>query len=91
MKTRAAIAVAPNQPLEIGEVDLEGPRAGEVLVYVNTDDIAGSLARVAALGGQVDGPPVEVAGMQWAFFRDPSGNRVGLYTGPSAAPQTASV
>ena len=31
MKTRAAIAVAPNQPLEIHEVDLDGPRAGEVL------------------------------------------------------------
>src|SRR3546814_15925953 len=32
MKTRAAIAVAPNKPLEIHEVDLDGPRAGEVLV-----------------------------------------------------------
>ena len=34
MKTRAAIAFAPNRPLEIHEVDLEGPRAGEVLVEV---------------------------------------------------------
>ena len=34
MKTRAAIAVAPNQPLEIHEVDLDGPREGEVLVEV---------------------------------------------------------
>ena len=34
MKTRAAIAVAPNQPLEIHEVDLDGPRQGEVLVEV---------------------------------------------------------
>jgi S-(hydroxymethyl)glutathione dehydrogenase/alcohol dehydrogenase len=34
MKTRAAIAVAPNRPLEIHEVDLEGPRAGEVLVEI---------------------------------------------------------
>ncbi len=34
MKTRAAIAVAPNQPLEIHEVDLEGPKAGEVLVEI---------------------------------------------------------
>src|SRR5688500_19264819 len=34
MKTRAAVAVAPNQPLEIHEVDLEGPRAGEVLVEI---------------------------------------------------------
>jgi S-(hydroxymethyl)glutathione dehydrogenase/alcohol dehydrogenase len=34
MKTRAAIAVAPNKPLEIHEVDLEGPKAGEVLIEV---------------------------------------------------------
>ncbi len=34
MKTRAAIAVAPNAPLEIHEVDLDGPKAGEVLVEI---------------------------------------------------------
>lgn len=34
MKTRAAVAFAPKQPLEIVEVDLEGPRAGEVLVEI---------------------------------------------------------
>ncbi|WP_448578299.1 S-(hydroxymethyl)glutathione dehydrogenase/class III alcohol dehydrogenase [Thermaurantiacus sp.] len=34
MKTRAAVAFAPKQKLEILEVDLEGPRAGEVLVEV---------------------------------------------------------
>jgi len=34
MRTRAAVAFAPRQPLEILEVDLEGPRAGEVLVEV---------------------------------------------------------
>lgn len=34
MKTRAAIALAPNAPLEIDEIDLEGPAAGEVLVEI---------------------------------------------------------
>jgi S-(hydroxymethyl)glutathione dehydrogenase / alcohol dehydrogenase len=34
MKTRAAVAFAPKTPLEIIEVDLEGPRAGEVLVEI---------------------------------------------------------
>ena len=34
MKTRAAIAIGPNQPLEIHEVDLDGPKAGEVLVEI---------------------------------------------------------
>lgn len=34
MKTRAAIAVAPNEPLVIEEVDLDGPAPGEVLVEI---------------------------------------------------------
>ena len=34
MKTRAAVAFAPKQPLEIVELDLEGPKAGEVLVEI---------------------------------------------------------
>ena len=34
MKTRAAIAVAPNRPLEIHDVELDGPQPGEVLVEV---------------------------------------------------------
>ena len=34
MKSRAAVAFAPNTPLEIVEVDLDGPRAGEVLVEI---------------------------------------------------------
>ena len=34
MKTRAAVAFEAGKPLEIVEVDLEGPRAGEVLVEI---------------------------------------------------------
>src|SRR3989337_792429 len=34
MKSRAAIAVAAGRPLEIDEIDVEGPRAGEVLVRI---------------------------------------------------------
>ena len=34
MKTRAAVAFAPKQPLEIVEVDLDGPKQGEVLVEI---------------------------------------------------------
>ncbi|MCC7272140.1 MAG: S-(hydroxymethyl)glutathione dehydrogenase/class III alcohol dehydrogenase, partial [Alphaproteobacteria bacterium] len=39
MKTRAAVAFAAKKPLEIVEVDLEGPRAGEVLVEVKATGI----------------------------------------------------
>ena len=34
MKTRAAVAIQAGKPLEIMEVDLDGPRAGEVLVEI---------------------------------------------------------
>jgi S-(hydroxymethyl)glutathione dehydrogenase/alcohol dehydrogenase len=39
MKTRAAVAFEKGKPLEIVEVDLEGPRAGEVLVEVKATGI----------------------------------------------------
>ena len=34
MKTRAAVAVEAGKPLEIMEVNLDGPRSGEVLVEI---------------------------------------------------------
>ena len=39
MKTRAAVAVAAGKPLEIMDVDLEGPREGEVLVEIKATGI----------------------------------------------------
>ena len=39
MRTRAAVAVAAGKPLEIMEVNLEGPKAGEVLVEVKATGI----------------------------------------------------
>ncbi len=39
MKTRAAVAVAAGKPLEVMEVDLDGPRAGEVLIEVKATGI----------------------------------------------------
>jgi len=39
MKTRAAVAYAAGQPLVIEEVDLEGPRYGEVLVEIKATGV----------------------------------------------------
>ena len=39
MKTRAAVAIAAGKPLEIMEVDLDGPREGEVLVEIKATGI----------------------------------------------------
>ncbi|MGB7450555.1 MAG: S-(hydroxymethyl)glutathione dehydrogenase, partial [Lysobacterales bacterium] len=32
MKSRAAVAIKAGQPLEVTEIDVEGPKQGEVLV-----------------------------------------------------------
>ena len=61
-------------------------RAGEVLIYINSDDIDSSLGRVEAHGGAVVLAKTEIPGVGWwAVFRDPSGNRIGLFT---AAPRS---
>ncbi len=39
MKTRAAVAWEPNRPLEIEEIDLDGPRDGEVLVRIHATGV----------------------------------------------------
>ena len=39
MKTRAAVAFGAGKPLEIVEVDLEGPKAGEVLIEIKATGI----------------------------------------------------
>ena len=39
MKTRAAVAFQAGKPLEIVEVDLEGPKAGEVLVEIKATGV----------------------------------------------------
>ena len=39
MKTRAAVAFEAKRPLEIVELDLEGPKAGEVLVEIRATGI----------------------------------------------------
>jgi predicted enzyme related to lactoylglutathione lyase len=55
--------------------------AGTVLVYVGTDDIDSSLAKVESLGGKIVSPKTEIPNTGWfGFFSDPTGNLIGLYT-----------
>ena len=56
MKTRAAIAVEPGRPLEIVEIDLQGPKEGEVLIEVKATGICHS-DLVAMEGGLPVLPP----------------------------------
>ena len=39
MKTRAAVAFKSGAPLEVVDVDLEGPKAGEVLVEIKATGV----------------------------------------------------
>ena len=61
-------------------VSEENP-AGQVLVYIDSDDIEADLKKVEKLGGKVIHPKAEIPGMGWyAIFQDPTGNVLGLYT-----------
>ena len=56
-------------------------KAGEVLIYIGTDDIEASLAKVQSLGGKVVLPKTEIPQTGWfAVFNDPAGNKIGLFT-----------
>ncbi len=55
-------------------------KAGEVVVYIGTDDLDATLKKVESLGGKVLQPKTEIPGVAWyALFADPTGNRLGLY------------
>jgi predicted enzyme related to lactoylglutathione lyase len=53
---------------------------GGVTFYVQSDDVAGSLARAAELGGRTVAGPMDMpGGRKWALFADPEGHVVGLF------------
>ena len=55
--------------------------AGKVLVYIHSDNIEADLKNVEKLGGKVIHPKTEIPQTGWyAFFQDPTGNVLGLYT-----------
>ena len=56
-------------------------KAGDVIVYIDTDDIDATLKSVVALGGRILQPKTAIPGVAWyALFADPTGNRLGVYT-----------
>ena len=60
-------------------VTKENP-AGTVLVYIEADDIEGTLAHINQHGGQTLQPKMEIPGIGWfAVFKDPTGNTMALY------------
>lgn len=62
------------------QVSDENP-AGQVLIYIASDDIDEDLEKVAQLGGKVIREKTEIPGMGWyGVFQDPTGNVLALYT-----------
>ncbi len=52
-----------------------------ILVYIGTDDIDATLAKIGSLGGKTLLPKTEIPHVGWfAVFTDPTGNRVALFT-----------
>jgi len=62
---------------------------GDVLIYVDSDDIDADLKKAEKLGGKVVTPRSEIAGMGWfGIFQDLTGNLVALYTGLQPGPES---
>lgn len=62
------------------QVSDENP-AGQVLVYIDSDDIEADLKKVEKLGGKVLHAKAEIPGTGWyGVFQDPTGNVLALYT-----------
>ena len=53
---------------------------GEVIIYIESDDIEADLKKIEARGGKRLKDKTEIPGVAWyALFTDPTGNRMGLY------------
>lgn len=57
-----------------------------VMVYIEVDDIAATLAAITAAGGQALVGPLPIPdGRSFAWFKDPQGNMLGLFSAAVSA------
>lgn len=64
--------------VQVGETT--GAQAGQVLIYIFTEDIDATLAKAEKLGAQTLTPKTEVPYGWTAAFVDPAGNRIALFS-----------
>lgn len=63
-------------------IDGEKTKPGDVVVYVDTDDLDATIAKAESLGATTVVAKTEIPGMGWfAVIVDPSGNKLGLWRG----------
>jgi predicted enzyme related to lactoylglutathione lyase len=59
----------------------EETKVGDVLIYVNSDDIEADLKKAKSLGATVLREKDEIPDTGWfGLFKDPTGNTIALYT-----------
>ena len=59
----------------------EGAKPGEVMIYVNSEDIEADLKKAADLGATIVQNKMEIPNTGWwGVFQDPTGNNIALYT-----------
>ena len=59
----------------------EHVKPGDVIIYVNSDDIEADLKKAAELGGAIVQEKMEIPTVGWwGVFKDPTGNSIALYT-----------
>jgi predicted enzyme related to lactoylglutathione lyase len=64
----------------------ETVKPGDVLIYVDSQDIDADLKKAEALGGKIVQPKSEIPNTGWfGMFTDPTGNAIALYTSMNPA------
>jgi predicted enzyme related to lactoylglutathione lyase len=64
-----------------GFTSLSETKVGEVLIYVDSDDIEADLKKAKSLGAKMVAPKTEIPGIGWfGVFEDLTGNKIALYT-----------
>ncbi len=59
----------------------ENTKVGDVLIYVDSDDVEADLKRAETLGAKVLVPKSEISQVGWVgVFADPTGTMIALYT-----------
>ena len=62
----------------------EHVKPGDVIIYVNSEDIESDLKKATELGGSVVQEKMEIPETGWfGMFTDPTGNTIALYTSMS--------
>ena len=67
------------------EANAQDNKPGDIVPYVAADDIDAFLKKAESLGAKTLTPKTEIPGQGWfAMFADPSGNRIGVFSGMNA-------